>query len=88
MRRLAEAPTPAASPPLPDSARSHPAALQDGIATYQRALQQQPDSKDLWLNLGMAQKELCAVDRAREARAGGCSATAAARPAGRAGAWL
>ncbi|KAI7837042.1 hypothetical protein COHA_009119 [Chlorella ohadii] len=40
---------------------------QEGIATYERALQQQPDSKDLWLNLGMALKELCAVERAREA---------------------
>jgi hypothetical protein len=44
--------------------------LQDGIASYERALQLEPGNKDLWLNLGMACKELCIVGRAEEVRGG------------------
>ncbi|KAL4437434.1 hypothetical protein ABPG75_004573 [Micractinium tetrahymenae] len=41
--------------------------LQEGIATYEKALQLEPARKDLWLSLGMALKELCWVERAEEA---------------------
>ncbi|PSC68513.1 suppressor of RPS4-RLD 1-like isoform X1 [Micractinium conductrix] len=41
--------------------------LQDGIATYERALALQPSSKELWLHMGMALKELSSVQRAEEA---------------------
>ena len=40
--------------------------MQDGISSYEAALRVEPGSKDLWLNLGMACKELCIVDRAEE----------------------
>lgn len=41
--------------------------LQEGIATYEAALKLDATSKDLWLNLGMACKELCWVERAEQA---------------------
>ncbi|EFN60188.1 hypothetical protein CHLNCDRAFT_133703 [Chlorella variabilis] len=40
---------------------------QEGIATYEAALKLDATSKDLWLNLGMACKELCWVERAEQA---------------------
>ncbi|KAI3429879.1 hypothetical protein D9Q98_010190 [Chlorella vulgaris] len=41
--------------------------LQDGILSYEAALALEPESKDFWLNLGMATKEICMVERAEEA---------------------
>ncbi|GAB4814575.1 hypothetical protein N2152v2_001621 [Parachlorella kessleri] len=40
--------------------------LEEGIATYERALQLDPENKDLILNLGMALKEMCVVSRAEQ----------------------
>ena len=37
---------------------------QEGIESYSAALQCDPGSKDLWLNLGMALKEQSVVERA------------------------
>lgn len=44
---------------------------QEGIATYEAAIQLDPDNKDLWLNLGMACKEGCWVERAEQVTAAG-----------------
>ncbi len=49
--------------PLSFSPRS---AMQEGIATYEAALKLAPNSKDVWLNLGMACKEICWVERAEQ----------------------
>jgi hypothetical protein len=40
--------------------------LQEGIATYEAALKLAPNSRDVWLNLGMACKEICWVERAEQ----------------------
>ena len=54
---------------------------QEGIATYEAALKLDATSKDLWLNLGMACKELCWVERAEQVRPSGrvCQAALALR---------
>lgn len=54
--------------PLKISISHRDVPLQEGIASYEAALQLAPQAKDLWLNLGMALKEICWVDRAREVR--------------------